>query len=71
MGVTVIGYVGPLIMLYELVGTGISSGTRNKVSSLIGAGRLDEANRVCKFNLHLHSDSILLATYSYCSELPA
>lgn len=45
-GVTVVGYVSPLIMLYELVGTGISSGARNRVSSLVGAGRLKEANQV-------------------------
>ena len=45
-GVTVIGYTSPLIMLYELVGTGISSGARNRVSSLVGAGRLKEANQV-------------------------
>ncbi len=44
-GVTVIGYVDPLIMLFELNGTAISSGARNKVSALIGAGDLEEANR--------------------------
>jgi len=44
-GVTVIGYVSPLIMLFELVGTTISSGARNKVSSLIGAGKQEEADR--------------------------
>ena len=45
-GVTVMGYVAPLIMLFELIGTMISSGARNKVSALIGAGELEEANRV-------------------------
>ncbi|MCR5330653.1 MAG: hypothetical protein K6E62_05645 [Lachnospiraceae bacterium] len=55
IGVTVIGYVGPLITLYELVGTGISSGARNRVSSLIGAGRLEEANQV-------YSSSVILGT---------
>ena len=44
-GVTVIGYVAPLIMLFELIGTDISSGARNKVSALIGAGKLEDANR--------------------------
>ena len=44
-GVTVMGYVAPLIMLFELLGTAISSGARNKVSALIGAGELEEANR--------------------------
>ena len=44
-GVTVISYIGPLIMLFELFGTAISSGARNKVSSLIGAGKMEEANQ--------------------------
>ena len=40
VGVTVMGYVAPLIMLFELLGTAISSGARNKVSALIGANNL-------------------------------
>ena len=44
-GLTVMGYVAPLIMLFELIGTAVSSGSRNKVSSLIGAGELEEADR--------------------------
>ena len=44
-GVSVIGYVAPLIMLFELIGTAVSSGARNKVSALIGAGALEDANR--------------------------
>ena len=44
-GVTVMGYVAPLVMLFELIGTAISSGARNKVSVLIGAGKLKEANQ--------------------------
>ena len=70
MGVTVIGYVGPLIMLYELVGTGISSGARNKVSSLIGAGRLEEANQVYSSSVILGSGiSLFLAilTIVFCT----
>ncbi|MBQ9910100.1 MAG: hypothetical protein IJM50_01095 [Lachnospiraceae bacterium] len=31
-GVTVMGYVAPLIMLFELIGTTVSSGARSKVS---------------------------------------
>ena len=50
-GVTVIGYVGPLIMLFEMAGTLISSGARNKVSSLIGAGEIDEASRAFSASL--------------------
>ena len=45
-GVSVIGYVAPLIMLFELIGTAISSGARNRASTLIGAGELEDANRV-------------------------
>ena len=56
-GVTVIGYVGPLIMLFELVGTTISSGARNKVSSLIGAGKQEEADRA--FSGSLFSGAVL------------
>ena len=44
-GVTVIGYVAPLIMLFELIGTAVSSGARSKVSTMIGAGKLEDANR--------------------------
>ena len=43
-GVTVMGYVSPLIMFFELIGTDISSGARNKVSNLLGAGKVDEAS---------------------------
>ena len=43
-GVTVMGYVSPLIMLFELIGTNISSGARSKVSNLLGAGKVDEAS---------------------------
>ena len=35
-GVSVIGYVAPLIMAFELIGTAISSGARNKAFTLIG-----------------------------------
>ena len=45
-GVTVMGYVSPLIMLFELVGSCLAAGARNKVSSLLGAGKIDEANSV-------------------------
>ena len=45
-GVTVMGYVSPLIMLIGLIGSDISSGSRNKVSALLGAGEIDEANSI-------------------------
>ena len=45
-GLTVMGYVAPLIMLFELIGTTVASGARNRVSALIGAGDLEEAHRM-------------------------
>lgn len=58
-GVTVIGYVAPLIMLFELIGTTVSSGARNKVSALIGAGRLEEANRAFSSSIIMGGGSAL------------
>lgn len=55
-GVTVMGYVAPLIMLFELIGTAVSSGARNMVSVLIGAGELDEAN-------HAFSGSLIMGGF--------
>ena len=52
-GVTVLGFVAPLFLFIELVGTMIANGARNKVSSMIGAGKLEESNRV-------FSDSLIL-----------
>ena len=45
-GVTVLGFMAPLIMFFELIGSAVANGARNKVSSMIGAGKLDIANRV-------------------------
>ena len=59
-GVTVMGYVSPLIMLFEFIGTDISSGSRNKASSLLGAGNLDEVNKV--FSASVASGGILSLT---------
>ena len=52
-GVTVMGFVAPLFMFIELVGTMIGNGARNKVSAMIGAGKLEESNRI-------FSDSLIL-----------
>lgn len=52
-GVTVMGFVAPLFMFIELVGTMIANGARNKVSAMIGAGKIEESNRV-------FSDSLIL-----------
>lgn len=52
-GVTVMGFVAPLLLFIELVGTMIANGARNKVSAMIGAGKLEESNRV-------FSDSLIL-----------
>ena len=44
-GITVIGYISPLIVFLEMLGTCIGSGARNKVSNFVGAGDLDGATR--------------------------
>lgn len=45
-GVTVLGFMSPLIMFFELIGSAVANGARNKVSAMIGAGKLNAANRV-------------------------
>ena len=60
-GVTVAGYVAPLIMLFELIGTDISSGARSKVSALIGAGEMEDANRAFSCSILMGGGSALLA----------
>ncbi len=69
-GVTVIGYVAPLIMLFELIGTDVSSGARNKVSALIGAGELEKANRAFSCSIITGGGLALLIAIlvaSFCS----
>ena len=69
-GVTVIGYVAPLVMLFELIGTGISSGARSKVSALIGAGEPEEANRAFTCSIIMGSGLALFTAIlaaAYCS----
>ena len=71
-GVTVIGYVSPLIMFFELVGTTISSGARNKVSSLIGAGKQEEADRrrARTYGLLVEELAIFLSEHGFVDEKP-
>ncbi len=45
-GVTVTGYVTPLIMLMSLIGISISDGAQVKTARALGAGDLIEANRI-------------------------
>ena len=69
-GVTVMGYVSPLIMLFELIGTDISSGARNKVSNLLGAGKLDEASSAFSASVILGGGLSLIAVIAvgiFCS----
>ena len=69
-GVAVIGYVVPLIMLFELIGTTVSSGARNKVSNLIGAGELEEANRAFSCSILMGGGLSLLTAIlvaAFCS----
>ncbi len=71
-GVTVLGFMSPLIMFFELIGSAVANGARNKVSSMIGAGKLDEANRVFSDSLIMSGGlSVLLAlpAFIFCSGL--
>ena len=45
-GVTVMGYVAPLIMLLGFIGTNVANGARVKTAPFLGAGNLPEANRI-------------------------
>ncbi len=45
-GVTVMGYVAPLIMLISLIGNSISNGARIKTAPFLGSGNLVETNRI-------------------------
>ena len=50
-GVTAMGYVGPLILLFELIGILIGTGTRTKTAELVGQGSVDEANKAFSSSL--------------------
>ena len=45
-GVTVMGYVAPLIILLGLIGTSVSNGARVKTAPFLGSGDIVEANRI-------------------------
>ena len=45
-GVTVMGYVAPLIILLTFIGTSVSNGARVKTALFLGAGNLTEANQI-------------------------
>lgn len=69
-GVTVLGYMSPLIMFFELLGSAVANGARNKVSHLIGAGKLDDANRVFSDSLIMGGGLSILMTvlsFAFCS----
>lgn len=71
-GVTVLGFMSPLIMFFELIGSAVANGARNKVSSMIGAGKLDDANRVFSDSLIMSGGlSVLLSllAFFFCSGL--
>lgn len=71
-GVTVLGFMSPLIMFFELIGSAVANGARNKVSSMIGAGKLDEANRVFSDSLIMSgglSAVMTLLAFVFCSGL--
>ena len=62
-GVTVLGFVTPLIILFELIGTTMNSGARNKVSAMIGAGQVEEANRAFSGSLIMGGSFSALAAF--------
>jgi Na+-driven multidrug efflux pump len=65
-GVTVLGFISPLTMFFEVIGSAVANGARNMVSSMIGAGKLDDANRVFSDSLIMSGGlSILLALLSF------
>ena len=69
-GVTVMGYVSPLIALLGLIGSNISSGSRNKVSALLGAGKIEEANSIFSASVVLGGGLSLIASLGvllFCS----
>lgn len=71
-GVTVMGYVSPLIMILGLIGSCIATGSRIKVSPLLGAGKIDEANVVFSASITLGlAVSIITAIVIgvFCSEV--
>lgn len=71
-GVTVLGFMSPLIMFFELIGSAVANGARNKVSSMIGAGKLDSANRVFSDSLIMSGGlSLIMAllAFVFCSGL--
>ena len=65
-GVTVLGFMSPLIMFFELIGSAVANGARNKVSSMIGAGKLNTANRVFSDSLIMSGGlSLLMAVLAF------
>ena len=65
-GVTVMGYVSPLIMLVGFIGTCVSNGARNIVSSMLGAGNIDEANSVFSSSIALGIGVSVFAAVMIC-----
>lgn len=64
-GVTVLGFIAPLTMLFEVIGSAVANGSRNMVSSMVGAGELDDANRIFSNSLIISGGlSLLLALLS-------
>lgn len=71
-GVTVLGFMSPLIMFFELIGSAVANGARNKVSPMIGAGKLNDANRVFSDSLIMSgglSILMVLLAATFCSGL--
>ena len=69
-GVTVLGYMGPLILMFELIGICIGTGTRTKAAALMGEGRLEEANKAFSSSL-ISGGGIAITAVLIVSVLPA
>ena len=52
-GVTAMGYIAPLILIFEMIGSNLNTGSRNKVFESIGKGDLEEADRAFSTSLIL------------------
>ena len=68
-GVTVMGYIAPLIMLLGFIGTAIANGSKVKTAPVIGAGNLAEANRIFS-NAVLFGGFISISTTLFITIFP-
>ena len=68
-GVTVMGYISPLIMLLSFIGTNVANGSKIKTAPFLGSGDLVESNRIFSNSVILGgfvslSAALLIAIFS-------